>query len=156
MHFLKMVFGYNWMQFSSRANKFCHDILKEEKSTDLLIIPSRYMQLILCGKRKFKNFGAVLTTILISFLSIFCAIAEDVFEFAMHAMIISLIGRIICCIVFLFQFDMLFDIDKRKILMLTYLFFAFFIGSSFCVHLIFLIIFNFIVYRIDYKEDLDD
>lgn len=147
MHFLHKAVRYNWMQFSPDAEDYCLKVLAEEGAADLTEIPSRYMRLILCGKRLFKKPGAVLTALLITAFSIICAVAEDILQYSLHAQFWALAGRFLCCLVFLFQFDLLDGTDKRKTLMLLYLVFAFFAGNSFCIHLILLIIFNCMFFR---------
>lgn len=141
-NFFTYIFRYNWVQFTPCADNFSTEILKKAEASDLINLPSRFMQLVLCGKRQFKLLGAVITMLSISTISICCALFEDYIQFRCDARLLAFVGRILCCIVFLFQFDLQVRVGKRKSLMLLYLVFALFYENSFLMHLGFLILFN--------------
>ena len=109
---------------------------------ELVDLPSHYMQLVLSGERLYQKPGAVVTAVLITTLSIGCALIEDYIQFSYHTMPLNIVGRILCSIIFLFQFDLLVNIGKRKILMLFYIALIPFTDNSVFVHLLFLILFN--------------
>ena len=141
------VFRYNWVQFSPYADRFSEELLKKAGASELIDLPSRYMQLVLCGKRQRRIFGAVLTALSISAMSICCAFIEDAIQFWYGARLLAFAGRILCCTVFVFQFDLQVRVGKRKSLMLLYLVFALFYENSFLMHLGFLILFNCLFFR---------